>query len=156
MTEARDNAGVIAPPPLLVLGALAAGVLTERALGGPWLAFPEWTRLVSAVLGAAALTLALGAVRELRRFGTAFEPWRPTTAIVNTGVYKLTRNPIYLGFALLHAGLALWAESILTLALLAPLLAVLDVGVIRREERYLSAKFGAAYDDYRASVRRWI
>jgi protein-S-isoprenylcysteine O-methyltransferase Ste14 len=156
VTKARDHAGVIAPPPLLALGALAIGIVTEQALGGPWLAFPDWTRGVSAALGAAALALALGAVRELRRFRTAVEPWRPTTAIVSTGVYRLTRNPIYLGFVLLYAGVAIWAESLLAIALLAPLLIVLDVGVIRREERYLSAKFGAAYDDYRARVRRWI
>ena len=100
--------------------------------------------------------LFVGAFGRFRRAGTAVEPWRPSTALVTGGVYRFTRNPIYLGMALLYFGLALAVDSAVTLALLLPLLALVQVGVVSREERYLEAKFGDDYRRYRAAVRRWI
>jgi protein-S-isoprenylcysteine O-methyltransferase Ste14 len=72
------------------------------------------------------------------------------------GLYRFSRNPIYLGFAITYAGLAIAMDSVLVLLLLVPCLIVVDRFVIQREERYLSAKFGADYDAYRARVRRWL
>lgn len=156
MTETRKTAGVIAPPPLLFAAPLALAVLGERALGGPWIGFPDWAHVVSVALVVAALALALGAIVALRRAQTAVEPWKPTSALVTDGVYRFTRNPIYLGFALVYVGVALWYASALALALLLPLLALVELGVIRREERYLDGLFGEAYLAYRARTRRWI
>ena len=72
------------------------------------------------------------------------------------GVYRFTRNPIYLALALLYGALALAADSAVPLLLLPPLLAAVQAGVIAREERYLEAKFGDEYRRYKASVRRWL
>ncbi len=105
------------------------------------------------MLAAAVLAAALG---RLRRAGTAVEPWRPSTALVTDGVYRLTRNPIYLAMGLLYLGLALALDSVVALVLLPPLLALVQVAVVSREERYLEGKFGDDYRRYRASVRRWL
>ncbi len=90
------------------------------------------------------------------RKGTAVEPWKPTTAIVTTGPYRLTRNPAYLGMALVYIGIALLAEALWVLVPLPLVVALIDRAVITREERYLERKFGREYLDYKATVRRWV
>jgi protein-S-isoprenylcysteine O-methyltransferase Ste14 len=136
---------------------LALGLAVDFGLSRVSTGLPGWFRLgTGAVLAAAALGLATGALGRFRRAGTAVEPWRPSTALVTGGVYRFTRNPIYLALAVLYAGSALALDSVVALSLLPPLLALVQVGVIRREERYLEAKFGDEYRRYKASVRRWV
>ncbi len=157
MASTDDTPGVIAPPPLLYLGALAAGLALDFGLVRISTGLPDSLRYgAGAALAAAAGALFAGAFGRFRRAGTAVEPWRPSTALVIGGVYRFTRNPIYLGMALLYLGLALAVDSAVTLALLLPLLALVQVGVVSREERYLEAKFGDDYRRYRAAVRRCI
>jgi protein-S-isoprenylcysteine O-methyltransferase Ste14 len=157
MALTGDTPGVIAPPPLLFLGGLALGAGVDFGLLRVSTGLPGWFRLgAGAALAAAALGLAAGALGRFRRAGTAVEPWRPSTALVTDGVYRFTRNPIYLAMAVLYAGSALALDSAVALALLPPVLALVQVGVIRREERYLEARFGDEYRRYRASVRRWL
>ena len=72
------------------------------------------------------------------------------------GIYGRTRNPLYLGTTLIYLGLSVAAGSRWAIGLLVPLLWVINVGVVKREERYLERKFGDAYRDYKARVRRWI
>ena len=164
-----DRPGVIAPPPLIFFAFLLAGWgLSELAAlpaaadaGLGWLT--TGFGLDTPVRRGLALALIVGgllldgaAAGHFRRLGTPPEPWKPTTVLATNGLYGLTRNPIYLGFALTYVGLAIAMDSWLVLALLVPCLIVVDRFVIRREERYLAAKFGADYDDYRARVRRWL
>ncbi len=110
--------------------------------------------VLSAALLAAAVALIAGALSGFRRANTAVEPWVPTTALVTTGVYAWSRNPIYAGIALAFAALALVFDSLVALLLLPPLLALVQWGVILREERYLLDKFGADYQQYCQRVRR--
>jgi protein-S-isoprenylcysteine O-methyltransferase Ste14 len=151
----RDTAGVIAPPPLIYLAGLAVGFGLEALLPGASL--PSAVRWVAGgllVVAAAALLASFNTA--FTRKGTAVEPWKPTTAIVTTGPYRLTRNPAYLGMALVYIGIALLAGAVWVLVPLPIVLAVIDRAVIAREERYLERKFGQEYLDYKASVRRWI
>jgi|SRR5689334_23005728 len=154
---AKDNPGVIAPPPLIFVAFLAAGLALDFLVVRVASGLPAGGRYaVAVVLAVAALLLGLGALFRFRRAGTNPEPWRPTTAIVSDGVYRFTRNPMYLGMALLYAAIAVAADSVVALVLLVPLLVVIRYGVIAREERYLVAKFGDEYRRYQASVRRWL
>jgi protein-S-isoprenylcysteine O-methyltransferase Ste14 len=94
-----------------------------------------------------------------RRFvaaGTNIPPILPTTALVVDGIYARTRNPMYLGSTLVYVGLGVAAGSLWAIGLVVPLLWVMNVGVIAREERYLERKFGEAYRAYKARVRRWL
>jgi protein-S-isoprenylcysteine O-methyltransferase Ste14 len=173
MTANRDIPGVIAPPPLIYLGFILLGWgLTELALRPEVVAAigadaSRWLTLgfglETPVRRAIALTLIVGglvldgaAAGYFHRLGTPHEPWKPTTVLAVGGLYRFTRNPIYLGFAITYAGLAIAMDSVLTLILLVPCLFVIDRFVIAREERYLSGKFGADYDAYRSRVRRWL
>jgi protein-S-isoprenylcysteine O-methyltransferase Ste14 len=153
--EAIDNAGVVAPPPLVYLAGLAAGFGLEALLPGRSL--PGAIRwIVGGVLVVSGVALLASFNSAFTRKGTAVEPWKPTTAIVTTGPYRLTRNPAYLGMALVYIGIALLAGALWVLVPLPIVLAVIDRAVIAREERYLERKFGREYLDYKRGVRRWI
>jgi protein-S-isoprenylcysteine O-methyltransferase Ste14 len=154
-TIESDTAGVVAPPPLIFLGGLAVGFGLEALL--PSASLPGAVRWVLGgllLLGGLALLASFNTA--FSRKGTAVEPWKPTTAIVTTGPYRITRNPAYLGMALVYLGIALLSESLWVLVPLPFVLAVIDRGVIAREERYLERKFGAEYTSYKTRVRRWI
>jgi protein-S-isoprenylcysteine O-methyltransferase Ste14 len=173
MTVSADTAGVIAPPPLIYIGFLLLGwailqisatpavaaALGPDAAGWIGLGFgleTQTRRLVALPLIVGGLLLDGAAAGYFRRIGTAVEPWKPSTVLAVDGLYRFSRNPIYLGFAITYVGLAVAMDSLLVLLLLIPCLWVVDRFVIRREERYLSARFGAGYEAYRARVRRWL
>jgi protein-S-isoprenylcysteine O-methyltransferase Ste14 len=105
------------------------------------------------VVGAALVVLAR---RELRRRGQPTDPGIPTSQVVTTGVFSMSRNPLYLGGVCVLAGIALAFNLPWTLILLLPALVASHYVLIVPEERYLSAKFGAAYRAYTASVCRWL
>lgn len=150
-----DTAGVVAPPPLIYLAGLAVGFALEALLPGSSVpAAVQWG--LGGVLVVAGVALLLSFNTAFSRMGTAVEPWKPTTAIVTTGPYRITRNPAYLGMALVYVGVALMSDALWVLAPLPVVLAVVDRGVIAREERYLERKFGQEYLDYKRRVRRWI
>lgn len=92
----------------------------------------------------------------MRRAGTNISPSRPATALVVGGPFRFSRNPLYVALTSLFLGLTLIFNTAWGLLLSIPVLIVMHYGVILREERYLEAKFGESYRDYRASVRRWL
>lgn len=153
--ERSDTAGIRIPPPLFFVGAFAVGIALELAfpLGAPPLA----VRIAAGAAGLMAwLALDGAATLWFRRAGTSPIPFKPSTELVTDGPYRISRNPMYLGQALLHSGLALafaviWALILLPLAILA-----VDRHAIAREEPYLERRFGEAYRDYRGRVRRWV
>ena len=91
-----------------------------------------------------------------RGLRTRFETTEPSSRIVTAGPYRFTRNPIYAGMFLLLIGLAVAFDSLWLLVALAVFYPVIRYGVVAREERYLERKFGGAYLDYKAKVRRWV
>ncbi len=151
----RDHAGVVAPPPLIYLAAILAGAGLQALRPAPFLP-PALAPAIGIPLVASALLLFALSIREFRRARTSVRPDRPTSAIIRTGPYRLSRNPIYLAMTLLHLWIAAWANSLWLLVTLAFTLGVMSAGVIAREERYLERKFGEEYRRYRAAVRRWI
>ena len=154
MREGVANPGWLRPPFVFLL-AILAGV----AVDGWWPSvLPARVGLV--VLGAACMIAAIVvftlAHRTMAKAGTPVPGNQPTVAIVRSGPFRYSRNPIYLAFALLHLGLALAYGSAWLLVTLVPAVLLMDLVVIRREERYLEGRFGASYVSYKASVRRWI
>jgi len=153
-----DHSGVIAPPPLIYFGFLLLGWgLDERVLH---LAFPFGLTMTVKVI--AVVLIVLGMALEawsgglFKKAGTNVVPWSPSTALVFEGPYRFSRNPMYVGFTLVYLGLALGLQSPSAVILLIPCLALMTWGVILREERYLAARFGQPYLDYKARVRRWL
>ena len=151
----RDISGVVAPPPLIFLAGLGIGFALEALLPGS-----DVSDLVAWILGGALLLAGLVLLfwfeQAFTRKKTPANPWRPTTAIATDGPYRLTRNPAYVGMALVYIGIALCSHALWVLLPLPVVLAIIDRGVIAREERYLERKFGQEYLDYKRRVRRWI
>jgi protein-S-isoprenylcysteine O-methyltransferase Ste14 len=152
---AQDHAGVLIWPP--VLCAVTVGLGGALHLLVPVRLLPT---LPSRIAGAALICLAAGfalwAERVMHAVGTNVRPDRPTTAIVSTGPYRVSRNPMYVSLCALQVGIALLIDGLMPLLFLLPLAFTLHFGVIRREERYLEAKFGADYVAFRSRVRRWL
>ncbi|HYI86295.1 MAG TPA: isoprenylcysteine carboxylmethyltransferase family protein [Burkholderiales bacterium] len=99
--------------------------------------------------------MAAGA-RNFSRADTPVPSNQPVRALVTTGIHGWSRNPIYVGMLLLYAGIGTGARSPWVLILALPLVIILRYGVIAREETYLERRFGDAYRDYKARVRRWL
>lgn len=146
----KDRPGVIAPPPLIFMAGLVAGWFGRNLLPGY-----ESIR-GGAVIMVVASVLAVWAIVVMERAKTNVDPYHPTTAIVTTGPFRFTRNPIYVSMTIIYLASSLWMGSTFAYLLLPLVLIVLTYGVIKREERYLEAKFGDEYRAYRARVRRWI
>lgn len=150
-----DRPGIIAPPPLIYLLPFGTGLWLQGRLplplelGGlaPWLG---WMLVGAGCLG---FVLALAA---LWRAGTSVNPYKASSAVAAAGIYRFTRNPIYLADTLTYLGAALLCGSAWPLLLLPLALAVVQKGVIAREEVYLERKFGEEYRQYKARVRRWL
>ena len=150
-----DNPGVIAAPPIVFAASILAGVLIDLVWPIALLA-DDWQYWIGGLLLAAGFVLVMACVTLFSRAGTNVPTYRPTTALVTDGPYRVSRNPIYVALFLAYAGIGVMADNGWMLALGVPLFIVMNIGVIAREERYLERKFGAAYLAYKSRVRRWI
>jgi protein-S-isoprenylcysteine O-methyltransferase Ste14 len=100
--------------------------------------------------------IALAGIRRFRKAGTTVLPFGGTSELVTSGVYRFTRNPMYLGMTLAYAGFTLLLNSVWCSLFLPVALISVYALAIRPEERYLSKKFGDQYTQYSARVRRWL
>ncbi|HSY06503.1 MAG TPA: isoprenylcysteine carboxylmethyltransferase family protein [Steroidobacteraceae bacterium] len=144
----------IIPPGWLLLALLAAAALHHWLPIAPLLKPPEsW---LGALPFGAGMALAAAGVGAFRLAGTPVIPFARPTALVTTGVYRVTRNPMYLGITLIFCGAAGMLGSVGALLPLPLLIWILQQGYIVREERLLAQLFGGDYLQYRHRVRRWL
>jgi protein-S-isoprenylcysteine O-methyltransferase Ste14 len=151
----EDRPGVPIAPPLLfvlpILGSLALEWLIPTSfIRGAF----RW--IPGALICVAGIALTVGGFITQKRAGTDPIPFNPSTRIVAHGLYRFTRNPMYLGLALCTLALAILVDSAWTLLAVPIGLVLIDRIVITREERYLERKFGEEYLNYKCRVRRWI
>ena len=154
LPQTTPNLGIFRPP--LIFGAAIAVGLAFQWMWPRPVRSPAGLGPMGGGLIVVALVLLFAAVRRFQAAGTPVPARKPTTAIVRTGPYRFSRNPIYLAFSLLQLGVALWLNSWWLVATLAAAVAIIHYIVIPREEQYLEARFGAEYRDYKAAVRRWM
>jgi len=156
MDGTADTAHVIIRPPLAWGLAVIAGLALDWLLPLPFL--PD--DLQKGFLGVSVFVLALAllawAIVTMTGAGSNVPTNRPTTTIVESGPYRFTRNPIYLGMVLGLIGLGIAFDSLWLLIALLPFALVIRYGVVAREEAYLERKFGDVYRGYRSRVRRWL
>lgn len=158
MTNDVDNANVRFPPPLIYLGFLIFGIWAGSAFGFPAIGIGSATRYMAgtALLIVGILVGPICGAGLFHRLQTAIIPVKPASCLVTSGIYRWTRNPMYLGMALIYAGIAILFDSLLALLLLVAVVAIIQIYVISREEAYLERAFGDQYRTYRTRVRRWI
>jgi protein-S-isoprenylcysteine O-methyltransferase Ste14 len=153
--QPADNPGVIAFPPLIWLVNAVMSVLVHLFVQVPIMSYSVC--LVCGILFITfAPTLALRALQTMHAAGTNVHPAEPALAIVRDGPFRFTRNPMYLALCLVQISLGFFLNDWITLLFVVPLALILHFGVILREERYLAAKFGEPYLQYKREVRRWI
>jgi protein-S-isoprenylcysteine O-methyltransferase Ste14 len=156
MDDTADTAQVIVRPPLAWGLAVIAGFALNWLV--PLLFLPA--DLPAGRLGAMVFILALGlfawAIITITRAGSNVPTNLPTTAIVESGPYRFTRNPIYLSMFLGLIGLGIAFDNLWLLMMLVLFAIVIRYGVVAREEAYLERKFGDAYRGYRLRTRRWL
>jgi len=148
------NLGLVRPP-FVYLVALLIGVGLDFVRPTRWLP-SEFGAWVGVPIMIAAVALFFSSIRRFKAVGTPVPGNKPTIAIVKSGPYRFSRNPIYLAFSLLVLGVACALNSLWLLGTLAAAVSVMSFVVIPREERYLERGFGAEYLDYKAKVGRWL
>lgn len=158
--QSRDTAtaGATTRPPFLYLVCLMLGLALDHLLplrlSLPQAALMQWTVGGGLILIGVAIVAA--GVRNFSRAATPVPSNQPVRALVTTGIHGWSRNPIYVGMFLLYAGIGIAARSPWVLIFALPLVIILRYGVVAREEAYLERRFGDAYRDYKARVRRWL
>lgn len=156
---ALEHSQVVVFPPLIPLTGFLLGVLLEAMWPtSPWISGP--LRVGARALGG--LLFCLGAagfawmVATMKKVGTPIHNAATPVVLVDSGPFRVTRNPMYLFGSIAYAGLALVLGKLWSLALLPAVVALTHYGVVLREEAFLARRFGRAYDQYRARVRRWL
>ena len=152
-----DRARVLLPPPVPFLAVLGAGIALHFTWL-PWGLFP--TSLIGYAAGSPLLLsgtlLIIWAVRTFLTGGENPDVYKPTKAIMQSGPYRISRNPMYLAMVLTYLGIGFLLNTTWPLIFLALPILVIHFGVILREEQYLEAMFGQQYQAYRSRVRRWL
>lgn len=145
------------PPPLVYLAAVIAGALLHTTVIPLPCDFALGARIaVATAIALFGAAMMVGAVGLFKRTGQDPKPWKTTPEIISTGVYRFTRNPMYLGMALLQIGIGIGFANGWIVALVPPVLVIVYSIAIRPEEVYLESKFGESYTEYKKSVRRWL
>ena len=150
-----DRAAVIAPPPLIYLVALGAGLVIDWFL--PLNVTPRPPLLIlGIILVLNAIALIVWTTRSLWRRNTTLDVYSPTTALVTDGPYRFSRNPVYVALTMLYVGTGCLLSSGWVVLMTVPALGVMHFGVIHAEESYLQRTFGTTFTEYRKRVPRWL
>ena len=155
MSNKKDNPGVLTAPPLIYL----AGLLIGLGLEALW-PIPVLSQSVQYTAGLAVMAVsfvfAAWGFRTFAKAKTHLDVYKPTLAIITTGPFRYSRNPLYVSLTMLYVGIAILVDGGWILAMVVPTLVIIHYGVIIREEAYLAAKFPDTYLPYKARVRRWL
>jgi len=155
MSEKKDHADVKIHPPVLTVIFIAIAYAAKWIVPIPFVV-PDILRNIGFALVVIGFLLGVGAFLEFRKAGTTILPHGSVSSIVTSGVYRFTRNPIYLGFTLMLIGFPLNSGTYWGLILAPVFILTMNSLVIEREEAYLEKKFGDVYTGYKSRVRRWL
>jgi protein-S-isoprenylcysteine O-methyltransferase Ste14 len=155
MEPKPDHASVVANPFVIYLGLAIAAVVLQQIVPLPFVGQAP-ARVLGTLLIALNFGFGLPAVRGMLKVKTSPNPHRPSTALVLSGSYRLTRNPMYAGLTLVFAGVLTFFQITWGLLFIPLVVWLITIWVIIPEEEYLANKFGEEYLQYKSNVRRWI
>jgi protein-S-isoprenylcysteine O-methyltransferase Ste14 len=155
------TAGVIARPPLLFLAGLLLGFVGDHLLPFPFpvpsIGLIHWiSGTIAGSLILVGIAVFAAGIRNFSGAATPVQGTKPARVLVTTGIHGWSRNPIYIGMFLVYGGIGIAVRSPWILILALPIAITIRYGVVAREEAYLERRFGDAYRDYKARVRRWL
>jgi len=157
VAENSDAAAVRFPPPLVYLAAIIAGALLHAYVLPLPCDFALGARIaLTTAIAMLGIAIMIAAVGLFKHTGQDPKPWKTTPEIISTGIYRFTRNPMYVAMALLQTAIGIGFANGWIIALVPPALVIIYAIAIRREEAYLERKFGDPYIEYKRSVRRWL
>lgn len=151
----KDSPDVISCPPIVFLGGLGLGLILDWLFPSQKLLSQTWQD-AGGILGATGTFIGFWGVYAFHRAGTNVRPDRPVTALVTSGPFRYSRNPLYIALTVIYLGITLTSGSLWPLLTLTPVLAVVHWKIVLREEQYLESRFGDDYRAYKAQVHRWI
>ena len=150
-----DSAHVKFPPPLIALLNILFGTLLNWFWPAPIVSENlRWPLGALLILGGVGIMVSCS--RLFKKAQTNIAPSKTTSHIVTTGIYGLSRNPIYLSFVIVGVGIAIAVNSLWIVLMQIPVVLLIRKFVIAKEEHYLESKFGDEYRNYKQNVRRWI
>ncbi len=153
--QVLDNPGTRVPPPILLIAVIFAGYCLQQLWTLELTNRSGWYVAAWAPIGVGVIILVAGWVQFFRAKTNVLHN-KPASSIIQSGLYRFSRNPIYVSGLLLQLGIGLLMNNLWIVLLVPMSKIVLDRYVIAREESYLERAFGEAYGDYRRSVRRWL
>ncbi len=154
-SQALDNAGVRVPPPILLIVAILAGYGLQRLWALELTNWSGWYVAAWALIGVSVVIL-IGCWVQFYQAKTNIQPHKPASNLIQHGLYRFSRNPIYVAGLFLQLGIALLMNNLWIVLLVPVSKFVFDRYIIAREEAYLERAFGEVYLDYKRSVRRWL
>lgn len=144
--------------PPVALALIFAGVMAAVAYSLPGAVLLPFKQVIAILLVLAGITVAVAGVLAFRRHKTTVNPLTPeqSSALVATGIYRVSRNPMYLGFLLILSGWAVFLANIVAVLLLPLFVVYMNRFQILPEEQALAQRFGPSFAVYCQSVRRWL
>lgn len=143
------------PPPVIYVSALLIGIRLNKL----WPISPMptfWAYTGGTALIIASILIMPPVLVRFRRAGTPLDVRKAASALITDGPYRFSRNPSYVSLTMLYVGLGVVLNNAWILLLAVPVLLIMDLWVIRREEKHLEEKFGKHYLQYKSTVRRWL
>lgn len=157
MANEIDHPGVYIPPPLFFVATFVVAAYVQRYMPINQTFFDSRMATVLGILiGVAGLLLLIPALYRFVKTKNTLITIKPANTLQTTGIYAITRNPMYVSLTLLYIGLACIIGNWWNMILLPILIFVVQEYVIKREERYLAYRFGEAFTTYKSRVRRWL
>ncbi len=153
--RALDNPGVRLHPPILLILAILAGYGLQQLWALELTNWSGWYVAAWALIGVGVIILVAGWVQFFRA-KTNILVHKPSSNLIQSGLYRFSRNPIYVSALLMQLGIALLMNNLWIILLVPVSKFAIDRYVIAREEAYLERKFGEVYLDYKRTVRRWL
>jgi protein-S-isoprenylcysteine O-methyltransferase Ste14 len=155
MQKKKDTPAITVTPPYIYGGAIVVGVILHRFFSIELI--PRRISIYGGIFFILfVVPIALFSIREFQRYRTTVDHKKPTTAIITTGPFRFTRNPLYLAGLLLLTGIGFLLNNIWIIGMLIPVIIIMTRSVIFHEEEYLTEQFGEKYLQYKSSVRRWL
>lgn len=153
--QETDHKRIKISPIFIYLGFLAVGFIAEYFVPTK-LVDKSWAELLGYAFPVLGLVINFYAGKQFSEAGTSVFHFKPTTKLVQTGIFHLSRNPIYVGLTLIYLGIGFALNNLWIIGLVVALVPLMNWAVIKPEEEFLEEKFGDAYRHYKYHVRRWL
>lgn len=157
MKNKKDHPGIYVPPPLVYAMIFLVAVFIQKKLPIDDSLFrQQLTKIVGAGLLIIALFFLIRSLRQFLLSKNTLVTILPANSLQTDGIYNITRNPMYLGLAIVYLGISCLIGNWWNIILFPLLLLLIQEYMIKREEKYLERRFGQVYLDYKSKVRRWL